>query len=139
MLDLLIKFHLTNGVRPLSFNPPKHLKRVLWFLMEGLKKRKIMTIKFLLPISSRNSKIYFYVLSVGFITFNKRQSSSRKRKILKKSKKSKNTVKRTLELCFLRSYNYRLQSCICDISLTHHKLKQIIISIKLKSYSSTKY
>ena len=38
MVDLLIKFHLNNGVRLLSFNPQKHLDRAVWFLKEGLEK-----------------------------------------------------------------------------------------------------
>ena len=38
VVDLLIKFHLTNGVRPLSFNLQNHLERVVWFLKEGLEK-----------------------------------------------------------------------------------------------------
>ena len=37
VVDLLIKFRLTFGVRPLYFNFQNHLERVVWFLNEGLK------------------------------------------------------------------------------------------------------
>ena len=38
MVDLLIKFHLTNGVRPLSFNLQNYYGWAVWFLKEKLEK-----------------------------------------------------------------------------------------------------
>ena len=62
-----MKFHLTNGIRPLSFNLQNHFEKVFWFLKEGLEKECLWQQSLSFQFSAEIPKYSFmsFLFSIG--------------------------------------------------------------------------